>query len=264
MNYKINSFNKDKKPVIAVVGCIHGDELVGQKIILQLRKMKIKKGTLITIIANEKAMKKKKRFIEQDLNRSFPGKSNGNHEERLAHSILKITKKADFVIDIHSTTTDVKNLAIITKKDKDTLDLAYSLEPRRIILMKKDIAKKSFINYCKVGVSLEYGKDNSSATYDNAFNSIIFLLEKEKMVDDKRIKSKRKCKKIDYYKMKGVAKKMRKDVLMKNVKNFKLIKKGDVFAMRNRKKLIAEDDFYPVLFGESAYDNIFGFKAIMC
>lgn len=263
MDYKINSFDKDKRPVIAITGCIHGDELVGKKIILQLRKMKIKKGTLITIIANEKAMKEKKRFIDQDLNRSFPGKLNGNYEERLAHNILKITKRADFVIDIHSTTTDVKNLAIITKKDKDTLDLAYSIEPRRIILMKKEIAKKSFINHCKVGVSLEYGKNYSSATYDNTFNSIMLLLEKEKVVDDKKRKSKSKCKKIDYYKMKGVAKKTRKDVLMKNVKNFKLIKKGDVFAMRNGKKLIAKDDFYPVLFGERSYDNIFGFKASM-
>ncbi len=262
MNYKINYFNEDKKPVIAVVGCIHGDETVGRKIILRLRKMKIRKGTLITIIANEKEMEKNKRFIDQDLNRSFPGKSKGNYEERLARNILKITKRADFVIDIHSTTTDVKNLAIITKKDKDTLDLAYAVEPRRVILMKKDIAKKSFINYCKVGVSLEYGKDGSNATYDNTFNSIMLLLEKAKMVDDKKRKSKSKCRKIDYYKMKGMVKKTRKDVLMKNVKNFKLIKKGDVFATRNGKKLLAKDDFYPVLFGESAYDNIFGFKAV--
>ena len=196
------------------------------------------------------------------MNRSFPGKSKGNYEERLARNILKITKRADFVIDIHSTTTDVKNLAIITKKDKDTLDLAYAVEPRRVILMKKDIAKKSFINYCKVGVSLEYGKDGSNATYDNTFNSIMLLLEKAKMVDDKKRKSKSKCRKIDYYKMKGMVKKTRKDVLMKNVKNFKLIKKGDVFATRNGKKLLAKDDFYPVLFGESAYDNIFGFKAV--
>ncbi|KKP80388.1 MAG: Succinylglutamate desuccinylase/aspartoacylase [Candidatus Moranbacteria bacterium GW2011_GWF2_35_39] len=259
MDYKIKFFSSDKKPIVVVVGCLHGDELVGKKIIFRLRKIKLKKGTLITIIANEKAVKQRKRFIDQDLNRSFPGKRNGNYEEILAYNILKITKKADFVLDIHSATTDVKDLAIITKTKKAVLNFVYAINPRRIALMKKDIAGKSLIGYCKTAVSLEYGKDNSRATYKNTFSSIISFLEKEKMIDAKN--KKREQRKIDFYEIKGVAKKEKNDVLKKNIKNFKLIKKGEIFAIRNNKGMVSKENFYPILFGEEAYGDIFGFKA---
>lgn len=259
MDYKINSFGSNKKPVVAVVGCLHGDELIGKRIIFQLRRMKLKKGTLITIIANEKAVEQRKRFIDQDLNRSFPGKKKGNYEEMLAHNILKITKNTDFVLDVHSTTTDVKNMAIITKKTKDVLNLIYAINPKRIVLMKKNIAKKSFINYCNVAVSLEYGKDNNELTYKNTLGSIISFLEKEKMISVKN--KKRKQSRADFYEIKGVVRKTKKDVLKKNIKNFKLVKNGEIFAIRNKNNITAKGNFYPILFGEKAYDDIFGFKA---
>ncbi|KKQ45895.1 MAG: Succinylglutamate desuccinylase/aspartoacylase [Candidatus Moranbacteria bacterium GW2011_GWC2_37_8] len=259
MDYKINLFEGNKKPVVAVVGCLHGDELVGKKIISRLRKMKLRKGTLITIVANEKAIKYGKRFIDQDLNRSFPGKKMGNYEEMLAYELLKIAKKADFVLDIHSTTTDVKDLAIITRKGKAVLNLAHTIDPKRIVLMKKSIAKGSFTNHCKVAVSLEYGKDNDKSTFNNTFDSIVSLLEKEKMinVEDK----KEKQNKVDFYKITGVVRKSEKDVLKNNIKNFKLIKKGEIFATRNNEEIASKEDFYPVLFGNKSYDDIFGFKA---
>lgn len=260
MEYKTYSSSKNKKPVVAVVGCLHGNELIGKKIIFRLRKLRINNGTLITVIANEKAIKKRKRFIKQDLNRSFPGKKGGNYEERLASDLLKVTKKADFVLDIHSTTTDVKNLVIITKTDKATLNLARSIKPKKIVLMKKDIAKKAFINYCKTGVSLEYGKDNSKSTYDNIFNAIMFLLEKNNMIFGKKRKIKNR--RIEYYRIKGAVRKTKNDILMKNIKNFKLVEKEKVFATRNGKAILAKEDFYPVLFGGKSYENIFGFKAV--
>lgn len=260
MDYKINFSGTSKRPMIAVVGCLHGNELVGKKVIHQLRKISLKNGSLITIIANEEAIKQKKRYIVQDLNRSFPGKKNGNHEEKLAQDILKSTKKADFVIDIHSTTTDVKTLAIITKKGKDVLNLAYALNPQKIVLMKKDIAKKAFINYCNVAVSLEYGKDDRESTYNETLKSIMAFLEAKKMIQSGNRNKKKN--KVDFYKISGVVKKTQADVLKKNIKNFKLIRKGEVFAKRNGKKIIAKENFYPVLFGDRAYDNIFGFKAV--
>ena len=129
----------------------------------------------------------------------------------------------------------------------------------KIALMKKDIAGKSLIGYCKTAVSLEYGKDNSRATYKNTFSSIISFLEKEKMIDAKN--KKREQRKIDFYEIKGVAKKEKNDVLKKNIKNFKLIKKGEIFAIRNNKGMVSKENFYPILFGEEAYGDIFGFKA---
>jgi len=38
--------------------------------------------------------------------------------------------------------------------------------------------------------------------------------------------------------------------------NFKLVNKGQVFALKERKKIIALYDFYPILAREKAYSNI--------
>ena len=98
----------------------HGDETIGHAVAKEIQKLKITKGKVIIHVANEKAYKLKKRFVDQDLNRSFPGNVEGNHEQRLAVNILPIVKSADLVIDIHSTTSELKDALIVTKQNKKT------------------------------------------------------------------------------------------------------------------------------------------------
>jgi len=246
------------KPIIAIIGTVHGDEVIGKKIIDQLKTLKIKKGTLITIIGNDKALKRKKRFIDQDLNRSFPGKKNGNHEEKLAYNIKKIISKVDFLIDIHSTTTDVKSLAIITKFNKSILKLINYLNPKRVALMKNSFSKPSLTYYCKAGISLEYGKDKSKLVYKNSLNDILLILKKLEMID---VNLKKKKNKTDFYKISGSVKKNSGFILNKDISNFNRIREGDIIATKGKKKIKAKKDFYPILFGDKAYKDIFGFSA---
>ncbi|MCG2809538.1 MAG: succinylglutamate desuccinylase/aspartoacylase family protein, partial [Candidatus Portnoybacteria bacterium] len=82
MNYK-----KNKKIKVAIIGCVHGDEVIGKKIINELKNLKFKEGSLGFFIANQPALNKNKRFIKQDLNRSFPGNINGIAEEKIAYSL---------------------------------------------------------------------------------------------------------------------------------------------------------------------------------
>lgn len=52
------------------------------------------------------------------------------------------------------------------------------------------------------------------------------------------------------------------DVLDESICNYQLVMKGSVVARAgDGKEIIAEEDFYPVLFGESNYREYFGFKA---
>jgi len=48
----------------------------------------------------------------------------------------------------------------------------------------------------------------------------------------------------------------------KKIKNFKMVKKNDTIAVREGKAITSKKDFYPILFGEKAYKDIFGFSAI--
>src|SRR5690242_12123871 len=94
------------KPVIGIVGAMHGNES-GPAIIEKLKKLKVRK-TIKYIIANPEAREKNVRFIDSDLNRSFPGKKDGNREERLAYQLRKIGKDIDILIDLHSCSMESK------------------------------------------------------------------------------------------------------------------------------------------------------------
>lgn len=247
------------KPIIGIIGCLHGDETIGKRVVDEIAGLNIKKGSVVTLIANYLAYQRKKRFIKQDLNRAFPGLKNGNYEQKLAYKIINIVKNVDYLIDIHSTTTDVKNTVIITKKNKKILKLINFFKPRRVVLMKKNISDKSLINFCQCGISFEYGKDKNKFVFKNVLRDIMIILARLKMIEKKIIQ---KNKKIDYYKITGAVVKKKNYVLIKKIKNFKLIKKGESYASFKENKLLSKENFYPILFGKKSYKEIYGFKGI--
>lgn len=255
-----NKKNKNikKYPVVAVIGCVHGNELIGKRVMEDLKKVKLKKGKLVVVIGNRKALKMKSRFIEQDLNRSFPGKQEGNHEQRLAYNLKKKMKEADFVIDVHSTVTKVKDLAIITKFNRETAKLLELLTPKKVALMKSCVGKKALTYYCKAGVSLEYGKDNDVVVQRRIFEDIMVMFAKLEMID---YEFKEKKYKSELYKIKGIVKKREKFRLNDAVENFKLVKEGSLLASKGKEKEHTKESFYPILFGKNSYGDIYGFAA---
>ena len=50
-------------------------------------------------------------------------------------------------------------------------------------------------------------------------------------------------------------------ILDKKIKNYILVRKGQTYATVDKKPFKAREDFYPILFGNKNYDNIFGFAA---
>lgn len=255
MNIKIKKYNIDG-PKIAIVGCVHGNELIGEKVMKKIRNLDIKKGQLATIIANEKAMKKGARFIDTDLNRSFPGNKNGTLEEEIAFKLLDILKNYDFIIDIHSTTTDTKSLIIITRLNSKIKKILRFLKPKRIALMPPKFSRHSLSYNAKMCVSFEYGKDKSAKALKETIKDIKNLLLYFDMIDG----SNKNKNKTEFYKIVSAVKKEKKFKLHK-ISNFKLVKKGQIIAKCKNEKINADEDFYPILFGERAYKDIFGFKA---
>jgi len=246
------------RPILVVVGCLHGDELVGKRIINILAKLKIKKGTLITVVANPKALSKKKRFIDQDLNRSFPGKKMSKKlEERIAFEIMQTIKSADYVIDIHSTSTDTQDVVIIKRRTKNIKKLLNIFKPSRVLLMPRSIGQRGFVNHCH-GISFEYGAHNSPDTFNKTLRDIKRIMVNLDMLSGKKIKIK---KYMNYYTVYEAEKKPKDFKMNKDVNNFKLFKRGGVLGKVKNKKILAKENFYPVLFGAKAYEDIMGFKA---
>ena len=234
----------------------HGDEKIGLKVAKEIKKLNIDKNTLVVQIANKKAFRLNKRFIDQDLNRSFPGKKFGNYEERLAYKLSSAIKSADVVIDIHSTKSGLKDAIIVTKLDKNTLKYIKAIRPKYVLIMNAT-KNKALISQAKIGIAFEYGEDDNPDTAKKIIMDIKRLLYFLGFIKFKTYKRKRITK---YFNVVSEVKKPKGYRLLKKVKNYKLIHKGEPFATSGKDYIVAEDDFYPIIFGDKNYKDIFGFK----
>jgi predicted deacylase len=235
----------------------HGDEIVGLKVAKEIGKLQIQNGHVEIQVANELAYQKRRRFIDQDLNRSFPGKSDGNHEQRLAAKIAPKVKEADVVIDIHSTRSGLKDALIVTKINKKTRECIESIAPKYLLYMRAT-KNNALISNAKIGIAFEYGKNNDERALKNIVMGIKRLLIHLNMLKGDKKRKSTKTTWLDVY---GTVPKPKGARLSATVKNYKIIKRGSVFASHKGNVITAPKTFYPILFGENSYKEIFGFKA---
>lgn len=235
----------------------HGTETVGLAVAREIEKLELKSGEIVIHKANELAYKKRRRFIDQDLNRSFPGEKNGNHEQKLAYKILPLVKSVDLVIDIHSTESGLKDALIVTKLNAKTRECIDAISPKYLLYMRAT-KNNALMSEAKIGIAFEYGKNSDKKAQENIIKGIKKLLIHLKMVDGKIPMRVGNTVYFDVYK---TIPKPKKAELIQKIKNYKLIKKGMTFANLKGSPIIAQEDFYPILFGENKYKDIFGFAA---
>lgn len=117
------------------------------------------------------AFKAGKRFIDQDLNRSFPGKKDGNHEQKLAFNIVKKLKRYDIVFDIHSTKSELKDALIVTKLNMHTKEIIKKINPKYLLHMKIT-GQKALISHARIGIAFEYGKEKDMRVVNKIVSDI--------------------------------------------------------------------------------------------
>ena len=132
------------KPISSVllVGGTHGNELTGIHLVRhwQAQKMQeqFKDFTLDYLIANPDAVKENKRYLEHDLNRCFKLKDLKDSfltgKEQLRAKTInnrfgpKGKSKTDFIIDLHTSTTNMQTNIVLTRIDHFHLQLAAYLK----------------------------------------------------------------------------------------------------------------------------------------
>jgi predicted deacylase len=97
-----------------VLGAIHGDEHEGPQAVREIFDLLDPKqlvGKLVGVpVANPPAHRVSRRestIDHQNLARIFPGINTGTVSERIAHHIAKMISMSDFLIDLHSSGTDM-------------------------------------------------------------------------------------------------------------------------------------------------------------
>ncbi len=96
---------------ILVIGGMHGNEMLGIDLVESLQKSPIK-GVEVRV-ANPKAVKLGKRYVESDLNRSFGDQPDDTYERRLAKTLLNDIEDYDIVLDFHNTQTPNNNCCFV-------------------------------------------------------------------------------------------------------------------------------------------------------
>ena len=235
------------KTTVGIVGCVHGDELIGKKIIDCLIKVKPPENLrLKLVVANEAAMKKDYRFVESDLNRSFKGNQHGTMEERLAYKINKELSDCDYVIDLHSTHAEMESIVITTTgtfNRSGVKRLINCVPIRKIVIMNKAIGGgRSLIDSARAGVSVELNKDVSFAKVFDLISESI-----KNLSSDKASKVRRETFKAVKF-VDGPAESA-------TLHNFVLVNKGEPFMMRYGKPVRARYGFYPIFVGEIGYKD---------
>jgi len=96
-------------PVVAITAAVHGDEINGTGTIrrlIQEQTVELKRGALILVpVINTMGFERHSRYMpdRRDLNRCFPGNSNGSLSSRLARLVFdEVVGRSDCLIDLHT------------------------------------------------------------------------------------------------------------------------------------------------------------------
>lgn len=158
---------------LLIVGGTHGNELTGVYLIKKFAEFPnlIQRSTfeILTLLANPQAMAAGKRYQDKDLNRCFSPEDLANphltnYEEIRAKQISQDIqqKEVDFIIDLHSSTSNMGLTLILDGKHPFLLNLAAyltSINPLVRILQHNPSSSKMpyLMNLCELGLAIEVG-----------------------------------------------------------------------------------------------------------
>jgi Succinylglutamate desuccinylase / Aspartoacylase family. len=190
--------------------------------------------------------------VDTDLNRSFPGSAESNsHEERLAADMMEELQNIK-VLDIHETSTSPVPFALFTWSDEETVDTLRSAGVDSAVEI-------SYTSGCGInhygGVEVEVGPKKSEKAVNQAYK-----LLKAFLINQDVLKGETDYSNPEIYKVYGTVPKLEEDWIPVS-ENFESVEEGDVIAERDSGRIVADEDFVPILFSDT-YSNILGFKAV--
>lgn len=150
---------------ILVIGGMHGNEPLGIEVVKLLRQKPLQ--NVDAVLANNLAIEANSRFVQQDLNRLFPGNGmSDDYESKRAAQLLTLAKQYDIVLDFHNTYCSNNDCGFVGQSAGGLLyKAAASLGFSRIIVADYDCINKYAPNCLSVEVSLDSKLNNPNAWY---------------------------------------------------------------------------------------------------
>ncbi|MFC7201985.1 succinylglutamate desuccinylase/aspartoacylase family protein [Haloferax namakaokahaiae] len=265
----------DGTPEVSVVGSIHGDEPCGARAIERFvaedpdveRPVKL-------IVANEEALEADVRYLDEDLNRAFPGDPHADsHERRLAHDLGREVRETT-AFSIHSTQSFAEPFAIV-----DTVDaVARAICPRlpvEYLVETNNFAEGRLIEHAHT-IEVEAGLQKSDQAADNAYWLIRAFLTATNVLPAPTVTSDGsggddpmsadrpnlgldEDDSLDVFRLLEKIPKPEADEYEVFATNFEEVSEGEAFARADDETFVADRDFYPILLSAYGYADIFGY-----
>jgi predicted deacylase len=244
----------DGEPEIVVVGGIHGDEPCGPRAIDAILDEAPEVDRPVKfVVANEEALERRVRYVDEDMNRAFPGSPDAaTLEGRLAAELLREIRGCT-VFSMHSTQSYAAPFALC-----DTVDaLTKSVVPYLTVDALVETAGFSegrLIEERDV-VEVECGLQGSEQAAANAY-----MLTKEFLAAVGVIAGEpHPPREIPVFALSRAVPKPRGDHYEVFVENFRRVDTGERYAVSDDDAHVAEEPFYPILMSAYGYEDVFGY-----
>ena len=252
-------------PEVAVVAAIHGDEPCGVRAVERLcrdvdpadlsRPVKL-------VVTNEEALTAETRFVDEDLNRTFPGSPDADtHEGRLAHDLAREVQGCT-VLALHSTQSYAEPFALV-----DTVSaVARSVAPRLPVAALIETGTHTngrLIEHAHT-VEVECGLQGTTKAADNAYWLTRAFLAATNVLAPPTVESPLVAgtgDEVPVFRLDDRIPKPDGERYEVHVDNFERVEAGEPFASVGEETLTAEETFYPVLLSAYGYENQFGYAA---
>ncbi|RLM89619.1 succinylglutamate desuccinylase [Halobellus sp. Atlit-38R] len=255
-------------PEVAVVGSVHGDEPCGERAIERFvasdpdveRPVKL-------IVANEEALAADVRYLDEDLNRAFPGDPNATtHEGRLAHDLVR-ELRGKTVLSLHSTQSYAEPFALVDEVGAVSRAICPHL-PIEYLVETGSFAGGRLIDHAHT-IEVETGLQGTEEAATNAYWLVRAFLSAtgvlpapiEGDVEPPLSLPRREEDEVTVFRLLDQIPKDPAEDYRVFVDNFQRVAPGDPVAAADGESYSADSEFYPVLLSAYGYEDVFGYAA---
>ncbi|QLG62757.1 M14 family metallopeptidase [Halorarum salinum] len=252
-------------PEVAVVGGIHGDEPCGPAAVDRLvSESPALERPVKLIVANEAALERDERYLDEDLNRAFPGDPDADtHEGRLAHDLAR-ELEGSTTLALHSTQSYAEPFALC-----DTVDeIARAVVPHLPVdtLIETDLFTEGRLIEHPHTVEVECGLQGTEGAAENAYwLARAFLVATGALsaptVEEPAGAAGADPGAVDVFRLRQPVGKPPAEEYEVFAHNFERVDVGERFAVADGETFTADEPFYPVLMSARGYADAFGYAA---
>lgn len=252
----------DGEPEVAVVGGIHGDEPCGVRAVERLLAQSPSfTRPVVFVVTNEPALERSVRFVDEDLNRAFPGDPDGQTlESRLAAQLE--TEVGDcLTLSMHSTQSYGRPFGIVDGLDDFARDVAPWLSLSALVESGRFDRGRIFEAVPET-IEVECGFQGSDDAADNATRIAgQFLIALDAVDPDSIDVPAPERRPLPVYRLSDRLDKETGHRYEVHAPNFEEVAAGESYASVDGEPQRAADPFYPVLLSANGYRDQFGYTA---